>query len=317
MHCTKAALKNTRKTDSLAAGKYAEFFFRLAPPAALALLILLATCAWAGDFSGASALDATRHVVGFGPRPPGSAAIHKLQSYLVTQLKTHHCQVIEDAFIATTPEGPIAMKNIIARFPGHSGRAVAISGHYDTKRFSNFTFVGANDGGSSAGILLELARALDGESRIDDVYLVWFDGEEAFRDWSDTDSLYGSRHLAEKWSKDGTLARVKALINIDMTGDSDLGIMPEMNSSAALRKLVWQAAEEKGYGKYFLDEGGGTEDDHMPFIRAGANAVDLIDFNYGPGNSYWHTAKDTINRLSAHSMQVVGSVVLEVLHRLE
>src|SRR5258708_24136641 len=168
------------------------------------------------------------------------------------------------------------MKNIIARFPGRSGRAIVVTGHYDKKKFPGRAFVGANDGGSSAGFVLEMAAALDGEPRTDDIYLVWFDGEEAIRNWSETDSLYGSRHLSEKWMQDGTLAHIKALINVDMIGDKDLGIMPETNSSADLRKLIWQAAAEKGYGKYFLEEGGPTDDDHMPFLPRGVKAVDLI-----------------------------------------
>ena len=108
------------------------------------------------------------------------------------------------------------MENIIAKFPGKSGSAIAITGHFDTKKMANF--VGANDGASSTGILLEMAAVLAGRPRTDDVYIVFFDGEEAVRDWTDTDSVYGSRHLARKWTDDGTNGRMKALINVDMTG---------------------------------------------------------------------------------------------------
>jgi Zn-dependent M28 family amino/carboxypeptidase len=209
------------------------------------------------------------------------------------------------------------MKNIVARFKGTSGRAIAITGHYDTKKMSGVNFVGANDGGSSAGLLLEMARALTGRPRKDDVYLVWFDGEEAIAEWSETDGLYGSRHLAKKWYDDGTAGRLKALINVDMTGDKDLGILPVANSSETLRRLVWQTAGDLGYGRYFLDQGGYIDDDHMPFYKQGVNALDLIDYDYGPRNSYWHTDKDTMDKLSAHSFEVVGSVLLETIRRLE
>ena len=240
------------------------------------------------EFSGVRALEHTRKAVAFGPRPPGSPAIHKLQSYILAHLKPLACRVTEDSFTAQTPTGPILMKNIIARFPGASGRAVVFSGHYDTKLMPETTFVGADDGGSSAGFLLEMAHTLNGQARKDDVYLVWFDGEEAIRrQWSAADSLYGSRHLAERWAADGTLGRIKALINVDMIGDRDLGIMQEYNSSASLRKLVWDTAARLGYGKYFLPHGGPTEDDHIPFLRMGVSALDLIDFE----KSYWHTAK--------------------------
>jgi len=238
-------------------------------------------------------------------------------SYIVGQLKTFKCEVTVDAFTAQTPTGPVTMKNIIARFPGTSGRMMVFSGHYDTKLMPGINFVGANDGGSSAGFLLEMARTLSGAARHDDVYLVWLDGEEAFAQWTDTDSLYGSRHLAEKWARDGTLGRIRALINVDMIGDRDLGILMEMHSSATLRRLVWQTAADLGYRKHFLTQPMSLEDDHVPFLRQGVNALDLIDYDYGPGNSFWHTPKDTIDKLSAESFEVVGRVLTEVLRRLE
>jgi len=156
----------------------------------------------------------TGRAVALGPRPDGSPAIAKLRTYIRQQLATRGCEVTADRFSAGTPDGPMPMENIIAKFPGKSGRAIAVTGHYDTKKMADF--VGANDGGSSTGFLLEMAAVLEGRPRTDDLYLVFFDGEEAIREWSDTDSLYGSRHLAEKWTLDGTNRRLKALINIDM-----------------------------------------------------------------------------------------------------
>jgi Zn-dependent M28 family amino/carboxypeptidase len=150
-----------------------------------------------------------------------------------------------------------------------------------------------------------------------DIVLVWFDGEEAVGQWSDADSLYGSRHLETKWAADGTLSRVKALINVDMIGDKNLDIVNDMNSSQSLRELMLQTADGLGYGKYFLRTGGGIDDDHIPFVSAGVNALDIIDFNYGPNNSYWHTEKDTMDKLSAGSFQVVGDVVVKMLQKLD
>jgi Zn-dependent M28 family amino/carboxypeptidase len=209
------------------------------------------------------------------------------------------------------------MRNIIARFPGNSGRAIAVTGHYDTKVFRDFRFVGANDAGSSTGFLLELARVLAGAPRKDDVYLVWFDGEEAFGEWSATDGLYGSRHLAARWAADGTARRLKALINVDMIGDRDLAIAKDSLSSPVIGRLVWQVASDLGYGRHFLNQGTAVEDDHIPFARLGVPALDLIDFDYGPDNSWWHTEEDTMDKLSASSFQVVGDVVLETIRRLE
>ena len=274
-----------------------------------------AATAIAAGISGASALEFTRRAVAFGPRPPGSAADIALQNYIIAELRKDGCEIIEDAFTAKTPQGMIAMKNIIAKFPGKgpAHRAIAITGHFDTKYFPGRKFVGASDGGSSTGLLLELARVLAHQPRIDDVYLAFFDGEEAFGEWSDSDSLYGSRHLAARWRQDGTLQRLKALINVDMIGDKNLDIPRETNGNAALNKLVWSTAADLGYKAFFTDQQIGEDDDHMPFVRAGVAAIDLIDIDYPP----WHNDTDTMDKLSAQSMEIVGTVVYEVIQRLE
>jgi glutaminyl-peptide cyclotransferase len=272
----------------------------------------LAVAAQAHEFSGARAMDYERKIVAFGPRPPGSAALRNLRAYILAQLKPRGCEVTQDTFTANTPGGPVVMVNIIARCPGKSGRAVALTGHYDTKKMAGMRFVGADDGGSSTAFLLEMAETEQDMPHKDDLYLVWFDGEEAFGQWSATDSLYGSRHLAERWAGDGTLGRIKALINVDMIGGRDLHIMNEDNSSPALRKQIWNTAERLGYGKYFDEAGGSTDDDHMPFVKMGVNAVDLIDFDTSK-KTYWHTPEDTIDKLSTHSFEVLGAVLTEVL----
>ncbi len=254
-------------------------------------------------------------MVALGPRPVGSKAHAAAELYIEAQIKLQKAELLEDAFTVNTVVGPQTMKNIVARFRGSTGRAIVFSGHYDTKRMPGF--VGANDGGSSTGFLLEMTRVVARERHPDDIYLVWFDGEEAFREWSDRDSVYGSRHLEEKWARDGTLSRIEALINVDMIGDKDLDIVREANSSQSLTNLIWEMARSLGFGKYFLTEPAPIEDDHLPFARAGVNAVDLIDFDYGPENSYWHSPKDTIDKLSSHSFQVVGSVLVAVMRKLE
>jgi len=275
----------------------------------------LALAAQAHEFSGARAMDYARRVVAFGPRPPGSAELRDLRAYIVAQLKPHGCLVTQDSFTGRTPLGPISMANIIARFPGRSRRVVVLTGHYDTKKMAGVRFVGADDGGSSTAFLLEMAETLQGMPHDDDIDLVWFDGEEAFGQWSDTDSLYGSRHLAERWAADGTLSRIKALINVDMIGGKDLHVMNEENSSPALRKLIWGTAERLGYGKYFDNAPGSTDDDHMPFVKMGVNAVDLIDFDTSK-KTYWHTPEDTLDKLATHSFGVLGAVLTEVLKQL-
>lgn len=286
--------------------------------AAVALLLITASAS-AADFSGDAALEFTRRAVAFGPRPSGSEANRQLQTYILSELKACKCQVTEDAFSARTPRGQVAMKNIIARFPGKPRtagapvNAIAVTGHFDTKYYPGRKFVGASDGGSSTGLLLELAKAFAGEARTDDLYLVFFDGEEAVGDWSDTDKLYGSRHLAQRWKADGTLARLKGLINVDMIGDRNLNIRQETNSNTRLRQLVWRVAAEMGYQVNFVQAPITIDDDHMPFVELGVPALDLIDFDYDP----WHEDSDTMDKLSAQSLQIVGRVVAESVRRLE
>jgi Zn-dependent M28 family amino/carboxypeptidase len=269
------------------------------------------------EFSGNNAFEFTRKMVSFGPRTPGSPGMDKQRGWILATLRRLGVTVQEDRFMAATPDGPMTMVNMIAKFPGTSGRIVVISGHYDTKIIPGIRFVGANDGGSSTGLLLELARTLSTQQRRDEVWLVWFDGEEAVREWTSVDSLYGSRRLAAKWAADGTAARIRALINVDMIGDRNLGILQESNSTPWLRQLVWQAAQSLGYGRHFLPMQAPIEDDHVPFLRVGIPALDLIDFDYGPNNSWWHTAQDTMDKLSPQSFEAVGRTLVEAIRRLE
>lgn len=283
-----------------------------------ALLIFVAVTSFtaiARDFSGERALEFTRHATSFGPRPPDSAANHKLQAYIVGQLRRTGCEITEDFFLAQAPQGSVPMKNILCRFPGKSGKAIVFSGHFDTKTIPQF--VGANDGGSSTGFLLEMAGVLAGAPRKDDVYLVFFDGEEAYGEWSETNSLYGSRHLAEKWAADGMLPKIKALVNVDMIGDKDLSLAYNSGSAASVQRVVWDTAQRLGFGQHFPTSGGVSGDDHVPFIQRGVKALDLIDFDYGPNNQYWHTPADTMDKLSAQSLQIVGTVLQKVLPELE
>lgn len=277
------------------------------------MFVLAAALASAAEFSGDAAFAHTKKAVEFGPRPSGSPEIAKLQAYILEQLKTCKCEVTQDNFTARTPRGEIAMKNIIAKFPGKSGKAIAVTGHYDTKYFPGRKFVGASDGASSTGLLLELAHALTGEARTDDVYVVFFDGEEAVGEWSATDKLYGSRYLAVAWRDSGLLAKMKAVINVDMIGDKQLNIKREQNSRRALVDLVWKTAADLGYRANFVEDTIDIDDDHMPFLQLGAPAIDLIDFDYAP----WHEDSDTLDKLSAQSLQIVGRVVHESVRRLE
>jgi len=273
------------------------------------------------EFDADRAFEHVRKQVEFGPRPPGSAEIKKTQSYIISQLESYGIKVIKDSFQASTPQGTVQMMNIIGELPGERPEIIIIASHYDTKPTREFKFVGANDGGSSTGALLEIARVLSRSKPPATLWFTFFDGEEAFVQWSDTDSRYGSRRMVEKLRADKKLSDVKAMILLDMIGDKDLDIKRESNSSAWLTSIIWNTAGKLGYEKHFQSDTQWIDDDHIPFLRAGVPAVDIIDFNYGHGNQYWHTAQDTLDKVSPQSLKIVGDVVIlslpEIAKRLK
>jgi glutaminyl-peptide cyclotransferase len=258
-----------------------------------------------------------KEIVAFGPRPIGSENHKKLENYITAHLKGD--QVEDDAFTADTVEGKFPVRNIIAKYPGTKDGIIVILGHYDTVYpLRNAGFVGANDGGSSTAILLEYANQLRGKKRDGySVWLVWTDGEEAVRQWSDTDSLYGTRHLAEKWEKDGTLKKIKALLLMDMIGDADLDIQRDTNSTPWLLDLIYAAAQHGGYQSHFYARAGDIEDDHMPFVKRAVPSADIIDLDYGYNNVFHHSPQDTIDKLSPKSLEIVGNTTLEAIRLLD
>jgi len=273
-------------------------------------------------FNGAKALDYAREFVAIGPRWPTSPGHTKAEQFLRDQLK--HDQVEEDTFTANTPIGLVPLRNFIVRFPGKKNGVIVLGTHYETNYpLKNINFVGANDGASTTGLLLtigdrlreEVARnkELDGYS----VWLVFFDGEEAFQTWSESDSTYGSRHLAAKWGRDGTLGKIKAFMLADMIGDKDLDIQRESKSTAWLVDLVKQAAHKYGYDRYFFQTEEAVEDDHLPFVERGVPSIDVIDLDYGPNNAYHHTAQDTLDKISAKSLTIDGDVFLETIRLID
>lgn len=268
------------------------------------------------NFRGTSALAFTRRAVQFGERPSGSVAIKQQRDWILAELKSLNAQISLDNFQGQTPTGAVPMANILVKFAGTSGKAIAVTGHYDTLRKPGIKFVGANDGGSSTGFLLEFARYVSRWKHRDDIYIVFFDGEEAVVHWSGTDSRYGSRHLAAKWLSDGTLKQLKALINIDMIGDKKLKLNDDDNSSFSLREKVKAIALQLGYRDCFGVETG-IDDDHKPFADLGVNVLDLIDLDFGPDNSYWHTEEDTFDKLTARSFQVVGDLTVTLVKQLD
>jgi glutaminyl-peptide cyclotransferase len=283
---------------------------------AAVLLIALAMGATStsaqSKFDGAAALKHIERLVAIGPRVAGSPGGQRAREYVVGELKKlASVQVQVKPFDADTPQGRVKMANVVAVLPGRRSDVIMLAGHYDTKLFKEFRFVGANDGGSSTALLLELARRLAAGPCDYTYWLVWFDGEEAREAWTERDSLYGSRRLAFELAQAKRLPR--AMILVDMIGDRDLAIRREAHSAGWLTEIVWDAAARLGHGRHFLADTLPVEDDHVPFMRLGVPATLLIDFDYPP----WHTADDTLDKVSAQSLAVVGEVVLEALPSVE
>jgi glutaminyl-peptide cyclotransferase len=270
----------------------------------------------------ARAMQYVKEIVAFGPRPIGSANHQKVEDYIYSHLKGD--LVEDDLFTADTPEGKFPVRNIIAKFPGTRDGIIVIASHYDTNYpLRNTGYMGANDGGSSTAALLELANQLRGQVRGKkrdgySVWLVWTDGEEFVgQRWTDTDSIYGARHLAETWQKDGTIKQIKAFLLADMIGDADLNVDRVSNATAWLEDLVLQAATQLGYQSHFFARTIDVGDDYTAFMRLGVPCADLIDFDYGYGNVFWHTPQDTVDKLSPKSLEIVGSVILETVRLLD
>jgi glutaminyl-peptide cyclotransferase len=284
-----------------------------------------------GGFDGAQAFEHVRHLVAIGPRPPGSDGIHQAQAYITEQLKSHGCHVEEHDFHGSTPIGDLPMKNIIAKVPGTGKGIVLFATHYDTVRLPNF--VGADDGGSGTGTMLELARILcsrKSQSKLN-IWMVFFDGEEAQENWPDkasiqwtnTNSTFGSREMAASMALSGELQNVNAMILTDMIGPSNLKIKRDTNaqrtkgSTPWLVDLIWATAARLGYSNVFVNENylvGG--DDHFSFINRGTAACDIIDFE-DVENTYWHTPQDTLDKVDPRSLAIVGHVLLESVPELE
>ena len=264
-------------------------------------------------FDGERALEHLRKLVAIGPRPAGSPAARETRAYITRQLSALGFTVEEQPFTAESPYGPVEMANLIVTLHGRRPERLLIGGHYDTKLMPTARFVGANDGASSAALLIELARALRDRPHEFTIELISFDGEEAFVDWKGLDHTYGSRFYVQSATKANAIPMLKALILVDMVGNRDLRICRDRNSTRWLNELIWSAANRVGHGEVFVDAETAVEDDHQPFIAAGVPAVDLIDLD----DATWHTPNDDLAHVSAASLQAVGDVLLAALPDLE
>lgn len=278
------------------------------------LLTLLAVAVCCGQGAGVDGLQVLRHtreIVRHGPHPPGTEAQRRVGEYIAGQLEALGLQVDTHTFRPVTPRGRLRMTNIRGILPGPDERVLILASHYDSKFFDTFEFVGANDGGASSGLVLELARVLVQHNSTGlTLWFVFFDGEEALGEWSTADSLYGSREFVKREGDRGILSNVGAMILLDLVGGKDLRIFRDGNSSPWLNGIIWDQASRLGQERIFRSTGRTSAvDDHIPFLREGIPAVDLIDLNY----SHWHKPTDTLDKLSQSNLEVVGAVVLASL----
>jgi len=279
----------------------------------LLLALLVQASGGAAAFDSGRAWDHLRHLVNIGPRPSGSAAIEQTRAYIKEQLAAAGVPVTEQSWEQKTPIDGVRMVNLVATLPGARKERLIVAGHYDTKLYREFRFVGASDGGSSAAFLIELARVLKTRKNALTIELLFLDGEEARRpDWQGTDNTYGSRRYVETARKDGTLASARAMILVDMIADRNLTIRRDSNSTEWLTDIIWSTARRLKQDA-FMQEPTRVEDDHLPFLSAGVPSVDIIDLDY----PQWHTANDTLDAVSARSMQIVGDVLLASLPAIE
>src|SRR6266513_114902 len=269
------------------------------------------------NLSGEKAFAHVQHLVDLGPRPAGSEALEKSRLYIIEQLKSAGWTVTRSEFSDQTPRGKMAFVNLIARFGTSKNNEPAqflLCSHYDTKTFDTIRFVGANDGGSSTGLLIEMARVLALRPALAaKIELLFIAGAQAFEYFTATDGLYGSRHFAQELRDSGKAKSVRGGILFDMIGDKSLDVTLPSDSPAALTRNIFAVADALGQRAYFTYLDRGMTDDHTPLNEIGIPVIDLIDFDFPP----WHTAEDTPDKISAESLEIVGRVALYDLVQFE
>jgi len=270
--------------------------------------------------SGEAALEEVRRFVALGNRDAGTPGAEKVANYLKERLQAIGVEAEIQPFEDASPLGDaVTFRNVLGRIPGTSDRIILLGSHVDTK-VGIENFEGANDSGSSTGLLLELAKELLATApHPAEIRFAFFDGEECHDHYAPNDGFHGSEHLAKTMALDGSLERIQAMILMDMVGDRDLTMTVPRNGDPGLGALLFASARTEGVRKVFRLLPFTVGDDHEAFLKRGVPAIDLIDFQFGsaPGlNDYWHTPEDSMDKLSAESLEIIGRVVLRMVDEL-
>lgn len=268
------------------------------------------------NFEGERAFAEVEELVRFSPRDAGTRGARKAAEHIQQRLLGMGVAAEIDTFTDMTPEGEKEFHNVIGRIPGKNDAWIILGSHFDTMPGID-NFQGANDSASSTGVLLELARNLAGTNPETGIMFAFFDGEEGIAGYIPGDGLHGSRHMARQLVDNGQNDRIKGMILLDMVGDRDLHFVLPVNSSQQLVKTLLDAAHATGHrDRFSLSRNSVITDDHVPFLQIGVPAIDIIDFKYGsqPGlNDYWHTEQDNLENISATSLEITGTVVLQMI----
>jgi glutaminyl-peptide cyclotransferase len=276
--------------------------------------------------SGAEVMRLTQAYVNAAPKryigSPGHAAA---EAFIKDQFKPEVAKgnFVDDKFTARTPIGPLTMHNLIVKFPGKKDGIIVLASHYETNYWlKDIHFIGANDGACTTALLIALGQYYrEHPPQGYSVWLLFTDGEESInKEWTDTDSLYGTRHIAAKWSGDGTLGHIKAFVLADMIGWKQLNIDKESNSTPWLLELEAKAGRDTGHSKYLFKDSQAIQDDHLPFVQRGVPSLDVIDFQYGTAadpEAFHHTDQDTMDKLSVASLQVAADMFLDLVKLID
>lgn len=269
---------------------------------------------------GLSAYLYVSEIVSIGTRPSGSQGAEKTVEYIVQKARKTGLPVKLDKWQAWTPCGKITFRNVIVEIKGRSNDFIIIGSHYDTKRLISIpNFSGANDGASGAGLLLHMIEHIKKSNFYPPFSLrfVFFDGEECFINYSETDGLFGSRRMLQKLKSSGEINNCKAVIILDMVGDRNLCITLPSKSNEKLAAGLLSAAHKQNTEKYFKCYHTDIIDDHVPFQENGIPSIDIIDFEFGPSNRYWHTEADTLEKISPESLEIIGNTALRLILEFE